>query len=108
MQDILEHEKEDPILMQWLSTFSFNSVKGWKYEGWAENRPYLPGHPKYDPNNPKKKKHPETDYFLYYSVEVGGKTYWANVKVHKNYGNAEVLYTIEKDKPRDLIEGEKP
>lgn len=108
LQDVLEHEIEDPVLMQWLSTFHFSSVKRWKYEGWAENRPYLPGHPKYDANNPGKKKHPETDHFLYYSLKIDRKTYWANVKVHKNYENAEVLYTIEKDKPKDLIVGKKP
>ena len=107
LQDIFEHEKEDTTLMQWLSKFSLKKVRGWKYEGWAPNRPYEPGHPKYDPKVPNKKKHPETDYFLYYSLKIKGKTYWANVKVHKNYNHGEVLYTIEGEKPKDLIEGVK-
>ena len=98
---------EVETLMQWLSKFSLKKVRGWKYEGWAPNRPYEPGHPKYDPKVPNKKEHPETDYFLYYSLKIKGKTYWANVKVHKNYNNGEVLYTIEGEKPKDLIEGVK-
>ena len=32
-----------------------------------------------------KKKHPETEYFLYYSIEIEGKTFWTNVKMHKHY-----------------------
>lgn len=61
-------------------------------------------HSKYDSKNPNKKKHPETDYFLYYSLKIKGKTYWANVKMHKDY-EGEVLYTIEPKKPKDLIKG---
>ena len=106
LQDVFEHEKEDATLMQWLSKFSLKKVRGWKYEGWAPNRPYEHSHPKYDPKNPNKKKHPETDHFLYYSLKIGGKTYWANVKVH-NYYHGEVLYTIESERPKDLIVGKK-
>lgn len=106
LQDVFEHEKEDTTLMQWLSKFSLKKVRGWKYEGWAPNRPYEPSHPKYDPQNPNKKKHPETNHFLYYSLKIGGKTYWANVKVH-NYYHGEVLYTIESERPKDLIVGKK-
>ena len=98
---------EVETLMQWLSKFSLKKVRGWKYEGWAPNRPYEPSHPKYDPQNPNKKKHPETNHFLYYSLKIGGKTYWANVKVH-NYYHGEVLYTIESERPKDLIVGKKP
>ena len=72
--------------------------------GWAENRPYEPGHPKYDPTDPNKKKHPETQYFLYYSKNINGKKYWANVKMHRDY-NGEVIYTIEPKEPEDLIRG---
>jgi len=107
LQDIMEHGKEDLTLMQWLSSFSFDKIKNWNYEGWAENRPYPAEHPKYDPKNPNKKKHPETDYFLYYSLKINGKTYWANVKIHKNYNNGEVLYTIENKKPKYIITGKR-
>ena len=104
LTDIMEHDKEDLVLMQWLLDFSLDDMKGWKYEGWAHNRTYEPGHPKYDPKNPSKPKHPETDYFLYYSKIIGGEQYWANVKMHKDY-EGEVLYTIEPKKPEDLIKG---
>ncbi len=104
LADIMEHDREDSVLMQWLSGFTLEDMKGWKYEGWANNRTYEPGHPKYDPKNPNKTKHPETDYFLYYSKKIEGKKYWANVKMHKDY-DGEVLYTIEPKKPEDLIKG---
>lgn len=104
LTDVMEHDKEDQVLMQWLLDFSLDDMKGWKYEGWAHNRTYEPGHPKYDPKNPNKPKHPETDYFLYYSKIIGGEKYWANVKMHKDY-EGEVLYTIEPKKPEDLIKG---
>jgi hypothetical protein len=32
--------------------------------------------------------------------------YWANVKMHKMYG--EIIYTIGKEKPNDLIKGKPP
>lgn len=63
-------------------------------------------HPKYDPSNPDKLKHEsDTEYFNYYTIKIENREYWANVKVHKHYG--EVLYTIEKEKPKDLIKGHK-
>ena len=102
LTDIMEHDKEDQVLMQWLLDFSLDDMKGWKYEGWAHNRTYEPGHPKYDPKNPTKPKHPETDYFLYYSKIIGGEKYWANVKMHNHY-KGEVLYTIEPKEPEDII-----
>ncbi len=108
--DIVEHAREDVNLMKWMKGFSFpkfkEEIKTWKYEGWAPNRPYDKDNPHYDPKNPNKRKHPETEHFFYYSFQIDGKTYWANVKNHK-YMNTEVLYTIEKEKPRDLIEGKK-
>ena len=105
LQDVYEHNREDSILMRWLKNFDFTSIEGWKYKGWAENRPYAPESPHYDPRDPLKMKHPETEYFLYYSFKISGKIYWANVKMHRSYG--EVLYTIEKEKPEDLIPGPK-
>ena len=92
--------------MKWLKSFKLENIKDWKYEGWAENRPYSPDNPRYDSKNPLKKKHPETDYFLYYSLMINGEKYWANVKMHNHY-HAEVLYTIESEKPTDLIKGKK-
>ena len=40
---------------------------------------------------------------LYYSLNIGDKEYWANVKEHKDY--EEALYTIESTKPKDLKRG---
>ena len=94
--------------MQWLSNFSLDNLKKMRYKGYAENRPYAPGHKNYDPKNPNKKKHDETEYFNYYKVDIEGETYWANVKIHKGYHGEEVLYTIEPNKPEDLIPGRHP
>ncbi len=102
MKDVFEHNIEDKDLLEWLLNFDLSKIKKWKYEGWAENRPYSPDNPHYDPKNPFRKKHSETDYFLYYSFMINKKKYWANVKMHKNY-NGEVLYTIESKKPQDLL-----
>ena len=33
------------------------------------------------------------------------RDYWVNVKMHKHFG--EVVYTIEKEKPTDIIPGHK-
>lgn len=38
-------------------------------------------------------KHPEAAFFLYYEVEIAGKTYYANVMARKDY-KAEMLYCI--------------
>ena len=103
LSDILEHQREDATLMRWLSRFKFSELKKMKYEGWAENRKYPKDHPRFDPKNPQKQKHSEAEYFTYYSVKIGMKKYWVNVKMHKLYG--EVVYTIEKDMPKDLIKG---
>jgi hypothetical protein len=48
------------------------------------------------------RKHPEAHYFTYYSLTIKGKTYWVNVKMHKDF-HAEVLYAIKDSKPDDLI-----
>ena len=98
LDDVLEHLIEDNDLKDWISKLDFSKLKGWKYEGWAYCRV-----------NPKtgKSKHPETHYFLYYSLTIQGHTYWANVKRHKKY-KGEVLYTIEKEKPDDLHKGKPP
>ena len=47
----------------------------------------------------------DTHYFLYYTIRINRRTYWVNVKMHKDYG--EVPYTIERKMPKDLIVGHK-
>ena len=98
LDDVLEHLIEDNDLTDWVSKLDFSKLKGWEYEGWAFCRV-----------NPQtgKIKHPETHYFLYYSLTIQGHTYWANVKRHKEY-QCEVLYTIEREKTNDLQKGKPP
>lgn len=105
LDDVYEHNKENGDVLQWLANFSPDkSLANWKYEGWANPREYTPDHPRYNPSIPDNRKHPEVEYFLYYSVEINGKTFWANVKMHK-YFKGEVLYTIESERPTDLTSG---
>ena len=106
LQDIFEHGLEYGGVCRWLQSFDAESLKSMEYKGWAPNRPYPQDHPKYDPKNPSKSKHDsDTDYFLYYTIKIDKRDYWVNVKMHKHYG--EVVYTIEREKPEDLIEGHK-
>lgn len=56
----------------------------YRYIGWGEC--------KTNPENGKR-KHPEAAFFLYYEVEIAGRTYYANVKANKGY-KAEELYCI--------------
>lgn len=50
-------------------------------------------------------KHKEAECFTYYKIDISENTYYINVKVHRIYNNKEVIYTIERHKPDDLIEG---
>lgn len=56
----------------------------YRYIGWGEC--------KTDPETGQR-KHPEAAFFLYYEVEIAGRTYYANVKAHRHY-KAEELYCI--------------
>ena len=106
LKDIFEHAVEDETICQWLPTLHFDSFKKMKYKGWAHNRPYPQSHPHYDPSHPSKSKHnTDTDYFLYYTIKISNRNYWVNVKMHRDYG--EVVYTIKRYKPADLIKGHK-
>lgn len=106
LQDVFEHAIEDENIRLWLKSFDSEKLKSMKYQGWAPNRPYPRDHIKYDPTKPSKGKHEsDTSYFNYYTIKIGDREYWVNVKMHKHYG--EVLYTIEKEKPKDLIKGHK-
>ena len=106
LTDILEHAVEDETICLWLQTFRIESFKTMKYKGWANNRTLPTNHKQYDPNNPSRSKHDtDTDYFLYYTMKINRWNYWVNVKMHRDY--VEVVYTIEKNKPADLIRGYK-
>ena len=102
LDDIYEHSIEDENIRKWLQDFKMEKLPEMDYRGWAHNRPYPKDHPKYDPKNPMKSKHDnDTHYFLYYTIKINRKNYWVNVKMHKHFG--EVVYTIERKKPKDLI-----
>ena len=106
LNDIYEHAIENEGIRNWLQDFNMANLSRMKYKGWAKNRPYAKDHPKYDPDNPQKSKHDnDTDYFLYYTIKINKRDYWVNVKMHKHF--CEVVYTIEKEKPIDLIPGHK-
>ena len=83
LEDIFEHQYNDTVLMKWLSELDLKKIPKLKYQGWAHNRPYPSNHPKYDPNNPLRPKHPDTQYFRYYTLNINHHEYWVNVKVHK-------------------------
>lgn len=102
LDDIYEHSTEDENIRKWLRDFKMEKLSEMDYRGWAHNRPYPKDHPKYDPKNPMKSKHDnDTHYFLYYAIKINRRNYWVNVKMHKDFG--EVIYTIERKKPKDLI-----
>ena len=105
LDDVLFHAKEDKRVKFWLAGFNPGKLKNWKYIGWDYPKTYDKKHRKYDPDNPGKSKHPETSYFIYYELKIGGKKYYANVKMHKNY-NKEVLYTIQSVKPKKIRKGQ--
>lgn len=56
----------------------------YRYIGWSECKTDL---------DTGVRKHPEAAFFLYYEVEIAGRTYYANVKAHRDY-KAEELYCI--------------
>ena len=106
LQDIFEHSLDDESIWKWLREFNINSLRKLKYRGWASNRPYPEGHPKFDPEHPDRPKHGnDTTWFYYYTIKLEKWNYWVNVKNHKHYG--EVVYVIEKEKPADLNRGHK-
>ena len=56
----------------------------YKYIGWGECKTDI---------QTGKSKHPEAAFFLYYEVEIAGKTYYANFKAHRHH-KMEELYCI--------------
>ena len=105
LDDILFHSKNDKRVKMWLASFNPDKLNKWTYIGWDYPKTFDKNNPKFDPDNPYKSKHPETSYFLYYELKIGGKKYYANVKMHKSY-NKEVLYTIESTRPEKIRKGE--
>ena len=52
-------------------------------------------------------KHLDADYFIYYEITLGNKTYYANVKASNNY-NREVLYCILDRLPDKINKNQPP
>jgi SPP1 gp7 family putative phage head morphogenesis protein len=57
-----------------------NTAKNFNYEGWARTTPG---------------KHANADFFLYYSFEINGVKYYANVMAENDSWKREVLYCIK-------------
>ncbi|MBD5379813.1 MAG: hypothetical protein HDR74_08020 [Bacteroides sp.] len=60
-----------------------NGVANYKYIGWREC----------EMGDDGVRKHPEAAFFLYYEIEIAGKTYYANVKANRDR-KVEELYCI--------------
>lgn len=106
LQDVFEHSIENIVIWRWLQNFDIMFLSTLRYRGWAPNRPYSTNDPCYDPERPNRSKHDhDTKWFYYYTLRIGQRSYWVNVKNHKHFG--EVIYAIESEKPKDLIKGHK-
>ncbi|MBQ3709954.1 MAG: hypothetical protein II887_04540 [Bacteroidales bacterium] len=106
LQDVFEHSVENRVIWLWLQNFDIKFLSAMKYKGWAPNRPYPIADPCYDPERPNRSKHDhDTKWFYYYTLRIGQRSYWVNVKNHKHFG--EVIYAIESERPKDLIKGHK-
>ena len=99
LKSTLAHSIYNDDIRDWVRNFDSSKMQGWKYAGWAKNKP--------NPKKPTTTKHPEAEFFTYYRVRINKRTYWANVKRHKFYDN-EVLYAILDIKPNPLIKGKPP
>lgn len=106
LDDMYSHCK-NPKFLNWLASYSSNKIKDWELLGWLECQPYPPEHPKYDPQNPDKKKHSEAEYFYYYMVDIGGEKFCASVKMHRTQ-QREVLYTITENLDYNIHPGKHP
>lgn len=82
IKEVIGHTQNIAVINSMMG-IKTNTLK-YKYLGWAECS---------TDKNTGKRKHPEAEYFIYYSTKIGGKTYYVNVKAHK-HANREVLYCI--------------
>ena len=106
LDDMYSHCK-NPKFLNWLASYSSSKIKDWELLGWSECQPYPQDHPKYDPKDPNKLKHPETEYFYYYKVDIGGEMFCASVKMHRAK-QREVLYVITENLDYNIHPGKHP
>lgn len=64
------------------------AVAKWEYVGWKEVGVYPAGH-----KLAGQRKHPDTEYFVYYKTLIGGKTHYVHVKYNLTF-KAEIPYAI--------------
>nr|DAV05669.1 MAG TPA: minor capsid component [Caudoviricetes sp.] len=95
LEDIREHAREDIAVQRWITAYDISNRYDFKYVGWAPCRTDSQG----------QRKHNEARYFSYYTLEIEGITYYVNARMHKQYDGA-VIYSLEKDPPKDLREGQ--
>ncbi|WP_455773291.1 phage head morphogenesis protein [Porphyromonas asaccharolytica] len=97
LKSIQEHAVEDINIQHWLCDYKVGDPIEMRYIGWGKLRQRADGTIKHIR---------EAACFTYYETKIGGETYYLNCKVHLDYNNKEVLYSIERNKPSDLLEGE--
>ena len=97
LKSIQEHAIEDTNIQRWLCDYKIGDPIEMRYIGWGKLRQRADGTIKHIR---------EAACFTYYETKIGGETYYLNCKVHLDYNNKEVLYSIERNKPSDLLEGE--
>lgn len=97
LKSIQEHAVEDVNIQRWLCDYKVGDPIEMRYIGWGKLRQRADGTIKHIR---------EAACFTYYETKIGGETYYLNCKVHLDYNNKEVLYSIERNKPSDLLEGE--
>lgn len=97
LKSIQEHAIEDANIQRWLCDYKVGDPIEMRYIGWGKLRQRADGTIKHAR---------EAACFTYYETKIGGETYYLNCKVHLDYNNKEVLYSIERNKPSDLLEGE--
>ena len=97
LKSIQEHAIEDVNIQRWLCDYKVGDPIEMRYIGWGKLRQRADGTIKHIR---------EAACFTYYETKIGGETYYLNCKVHLDYNNKEVLYSIERNKPSDLLEGE--
>ena len=97
LKSIREHAIEDINIQRWLCDYNVGDSIEMRYIGWGKLRQRADGTIKHAR---------EAACFTYYETKIGGETYYLNCKVHLDYNNKEVLYSIERNKPSDLLGGE--
>lgn len=98
LEDVRVHSYEDLNVQRWVCDYDPKRDYAFDYAGWAPCRRKSDG----------TRKHQETYYFCYYTLDLYGETYYVHAKRHKRFKAGDVIYTIEKKRPFDLREETPP